>query len=681
MPPRHPADPARAGVGWIVLALVVCFLAACVAYAPTLDNGFAYDDQTIIVDNALVTGHAGPGAILNTPWWGSRMAGGLYRPFTIATFGLDHRLHGLNAAAFHRVNMVLHGLVSAMVLLVALEWLGLAGALAAGLLFAIHPIHSEAVANVVGRAELLAALGLLLAWWLEPRAAAPGAVTPPLPPWARRVGSALAFGVALFSKEVALAWLPLGLALAVVRRRRIDGPTWLMYGTITIGYLALRLHVLGALGNPKEMTIYRVDNVIASLPWPAGLWTALGVFGRYLTLLLFPWRLTADYSWPMIEAAGPGEAWAWLGLLGLVVLVGAAGVALARARGAAGAAPTGPGAASRVDAFPVAALAVGLATFFITFLPVSNFGLRIGTVMAERLLYLPSVGFLIMVGALLQWAWWRARGAARPALMALLALVTVAGAARCMSRSRDWHDDLTLHAATARSSPRSARAHANLGIRLMDAGRGAEARVELERAVALDTTYVEGQLNLGGLYAGEGRLDDARRAFQRALAGNPGSYTALVALGGLELRDNRSGAAVPYLDEAVRRYPRNPEGWAYLGLAQLTLGDTVNAVASLRNATRLNPNDNGSLNNLAWCLAVGSAFTASRPEAVELARHAVGRRADAHTLDTLAEALARAGRTAEALEACRQTLAAGGTDGAATRERMARLQSGAAYPR
>ena len=89
----------------------------------------------------------------------------------------------------------------------------------------------------------------------------------------------------------------------------------------------------------------------------------------------------------------------------------------------------------------------------------------------------------------------------------------------------------------------------------------------------------------------------------------------------------------------------------------------------------------GSLNNLAWCLAVGSAFAGSRAEAVELARNAVARRADAHTLDTLAEALARAGRTAEALEACRQALAAGGTDGAATRARMARLQSGAAYPR
>lgn len=677
------------------LAALLCALLACAAYATSLGNGFAYDDQSIVVENAVVTGPASVGQILASPYWGSRKMGGLYRPFTVATYALNHRVAGLAPFGYHLVNVLLHAAVSALVLLVALEWLGLAGALTAGLLFAVHPIHSEAVSNVVGRAELLAALGVLLAWRLEPRgvggggagSAVAGAAAARGGAWPARLGAAAAFGVGLFSKEVAVTWLGAGLLLAFLRRRRLDLPTWLLYGGITLVYFALRLKVLGALGNPKELQIYRIDNVIATLPFLSGLWTALGVFGRYITLLFFPWRLSADYSWPMIDRAGAGEPWAWLGLVLAAGLLGLTGVAIARTRGGAAepvrsvaepirAAAVAPDAA----AFPWAALAVGLGFFALAFFPVSNFLVRIGTVMAERVLYLPSVGFLIALGAVAQWGWTRARGAARPAFVAALVLLCGAGVARCLARGLDWRDDRTLHGVTVRTSPRSARAHANLGIQNLKVGEMEPARVELERAVALDPSYVEAWVNLGSIYLTTGQPGPARHAMEQALVADPTWYTALVGMGGLEIRLGRPAVALPPLLKAVELYRENSEGWYNLGLARVALGDTVKGVEALRESARLAPGDPEALNNLAWYLATVGAFRGSRDEAVRVARAAVGVRPDGNTWDTLAEALARAGRRDEALDACRHALATGVSDTAATRVRMARLQSGLPYP-
>ena len=92
---------------WV--AALLCALLAVVAYATSLGNGFAYDDQSIVVENAVVTGPASVGQILASPYWGSRKMGGLYRPFTVATYALNHRLAGLAPFGYHLVNVLLHG--------------------------------------------------------------------------------------------------------------------------------------------------------------------------------------------------------------------------------------------------------------------------------------------------------------------------------------------------------------------------------------------------------------------------------------------------------------------------------------------------------------------------------------------------------------------------------------------
>ena len=141
----------------------------------------------------------------------------LWRPLTTLTFALDHALHGLEPFGYHLVNVVLHAAVTVLVLSVlAAVPVALRTAVAAALLFAVHPIHTEAVASVVGRAELLAAAGFFLAWrfWLAGDAAAGSRRE-----WAWTVAAAVAYFLAMCGKENAVA-LPAVLVFADLLRRQ-----------------------------------------------------------------------------------------------------------------------------------------------------------------------------------------------------------------------------------------------------------------------------------------------------------------------------------------------------------------------------------------------------------------------------------------------------------------------------
>lgn len=702
----------------LLSALALVGVAAFLAGASSLGNGFAYDDEEVVVGNPRVTDPALLGTIWTSSWWGPGDNGGLYRPVTILSFALNHRVGGLRPFGYHLVNVLLHAAVALLVLLAAAELLPLPAALAGALLFAVHPVHTEAVANVVGRAELLAALGFLGAWLLHGGGGA----------WTRRVAAALAFAFGAFSKEVAVVLPAALLARDILRRRRPDPWSYGLYAIVLAVYFGLRHHVLGGFAGIPGSTILRMDNVIATLPFLPGLWTALAVFGRYLVLLAFPWRLSADYSYPQIDAAGAGDPWAWVGLLGAAGLLWLVLRAWRGTRVAGGAAPA--------DFRP--AFGLGLALFGITLAPVSNVLIRIGTVMGERLLYLPSAGFLVAVAAL--WGMlWRSRGpAGRRWLAAATALLVLAGAARSTARNLDWKSSASIHAATAKTSPRSGRARynnavsihdagrldeaieemqravrldpgqaeawLNLGAYKLDRGRPAEAREDLsraleldpgasrawfnsgltraalgdtagairdmERAVRLNPRHVEAWVDLGGYRLATGNLDRARSDLLRAVAVDSTSWTALVTLGALELRAHRPIQALDRLEKAVVLNAGAPDAWLNLALARVALGDTAGAIAAYRRVVDLGPGDAGAHNDLAWFLALTGG---PLDEALRHAERAVEMEPSGGNYDTLAEVLYRSGRIDEARRAWREALARGAGDPVAIRRKVGGL--------
>ena len=176
-------------------------LAALLPFAPALRNGFTFDDSGLIVENPAVWA-ASPVTAWTEPYWPGRVGTGLYRPWTTFSFWWNGKVAGHSPAGFHALNLLLH--LAAVLLLHGLlrrlfpERKRLA--LAVALLFAVHPLHSEAVVSIAGRAELWAAALGLGGWILAIDFARGGGVH-------RLLGTALAFALALLSKESAAGLL------------------------------------------------------------------------------------------------------------------------------------------------------------------------------------------------------------------------------------------------------------------------------------------------------------------------------------------------------------------------------------------------------------------------------------------------------------------------------------------
>jgi len=422
--PRRPVPPApsskwRARAGLLLLALA--------AYATSFGLGLAQDSVPIVTQDARVQTVSLDNVklILEKNYWWPTSGDGLYRPVTTLSLLFNYAVlgNGPQASGYHAVNFMLHVLNVWLLFELALLLFGRRSpAFFAAALWAVHPIATEAVTNIIGRADLLAAMavlgGLLLYIRSENR-------------WAPAALFAIATA-GVFAKENAAVLLGLMLLWDVcfaegkstVQRR------WPSYAAVAASLLVLwgvRHEVLGSL--PLPQLVY-VDNPLRG----AGFWsargTALKAIGIDLCLLLWPVGLSCDRSFDQIPLATPGDPWAWLSLL---VILSILAVALIR--------------------FRQDRLFFWLTGFFaITILPTSNLLIVIGATMAERFLYLPSVAFAVAIVALLD------RMESRHATAAF-AVLLVLYAGRTAVRNAAWNDDLTLATTDVSTAPRSFRLH------------------------------------------------------------------------------------------------------------------------------------------------------------------------------------------------------------------------------
>jgi protein O-mannosyl-transferase len=435
----------------------------------------------------------------------------------------------------------------------------------AGCLFAVHPVHVEAVAGVVGRAELLAAAATLAALLLHRQELAPGAgrsrtvILAPVCAFAAMMSKESAFVVPV------LAWLFERAAPPATvdpgRRRTL----WLGHGAALAAALALRCLVVGGIGPPGPIPL--VDNPAASAGPVAGRLTALACVTRYAGLLLWPARLSADYSYDQIPiVTSPWDARAIGGaLLVLSVLVG--GIALRRRLPAA--------------AFSLLFVAVSLA-------PVANLIVFVGTLLAERLLYLPSAGLCLLVGTL----------ASRPvapaggrAALAAAAILVFAGAARTTGRLPDWRDDFALYTSAAEVSPRSARIRYNLGNAWLRQRRDAQAEAEYRRALAIYPAFADAQANLGMALLQQGRATEALDALSLAAERLPRNAEVAVNQGTAHRMLGQAGAAEADFRRALLIDPATATAWNNLGSLLLGRGETGDAIEALGHAVASAPED------------------------------------------------------------------------------------------
>jgi len=571
-----------------------------VAYSNSFPAALVFDNASAIGEDPRIreATRQNVQAILRGGYWYGdsprAAAAGLYRPFTTFSYLVNYAVlgNGPRPEGYHWVNLALHEVNVALVYALGVTVLGEAApALALAAIWGLHPLLTESVANIVGRADLLAAFGVLAGLLCHLRGASAAG-------W-RRVawlaGLAGAQAVGLFSKESAAVLPGLMLLYDLTWRERATwrrrAPAYAVVALPFAAFFGLRS------GLPTHMLVEFSENPLVSASfWTARL-TAVKVVGKFLWLFLWPAHLSADYTYNAVPLFG-WRASSWEDAKAMVALAVCLGAALLAILLAVRWRRTGK------------PLLFFLVFFFVALSPTSNLIVLIGSIMAERFLYLPSVGLAGCVVAAVR-ALGQRRFPARPAAArvawAALGLVCLASTARTYARNFDWQDDRSLWTSAVEVCPGSARSHYNLGIEQERLPYGLpEAIAEYQAALRIEPDLAEAHNNLANaLTRMPGRLPEAIAEFQAALRIRPDLAAVHYNLANALARvPGRLPEAIAEYQAALRIRPDRADAHDALAnaLAQ-TPGRLPEAIAEYQAALRSEPDRPAVHYNLANALA------------------------------------------------------------------------------
>lgn len=610
--------------GWLTSrrCFLLIALLTTVCFANGLTGDFVQDDVIVIVKQPVLQSLANIPKLFTQPYWGPKEAvQGTYRPIVNASFALTYAVFGLQPIGYHLGNLMLHALNGWLIFLLARRYTGkpLVGLFTA-LIFTAHPVHVEAVTQVVGRAELLSACFFFLAWWFW----LDGEIVP-----TRRYLSWLCFALALFAKENTVVWLgvvPLA-EICAGRWRIADLPRrWIVpslpYLGILGGYLDARWAVIGGLGVNREWTFFKFE------PATVRCLTMVDGFMNYFRLMVFPVRLCALYDFSMVpKVSTPGLST----VFGLLVIGGLVGFGLWGIR-----------------RLPVAAF--GVLVFFVAISPVSNILIVTGLLIAERVLYLPSVGFCFILGYGFA-EFWRTRPAWRvPVLGSFLILCGLMGW-RDVARNRDWANLNAFVNAQIRVNPRSPRTWTQAAL---VRPTPMEKEAAIRKAVELDPGSPGSRLELGRFLATQGKnveamaefklanerydhseeiclalaigalrlgnMKEAETWYARAKELKPGNIDTYVKFGSTLVGARALERALEVYREALMVDPKEPAAFDGIGLIFLLQGRYAEAEQATRAGVALAPESDSLHSNLGVALLAQGKMAEARAELVTALR-------------------------------------------------------------
>ncbi len=469
--------------------LAVCATVAAVVALPSIANGFVYDDVWIVERNDVVH-QLDLAELLVSPFWPEDRGDVMWRPVALVGFAVQWVLGGGAPFLFRVVSILLYGVVAGMAGLLFARMFTPRLGLLAGLLFAVHPVHVEVTANAVGQAELWAALGYigaLLAAWERT-----GTENPRLRLWLL-ILVLLCLAIGLGGKEQPVTLPAAILALWWLRARYEDnsftavaGREWVVPAAsclVIAAFLWLRAEFGGGLTAAGGIaTGLDPDSPLRRT------FVMLPVTLLWLRLLFVPFALSADYS-PLHlvpeSTLGANHILAvmiWAGLLAIVFL--------SRDR--------------------LRAVFVGVLLFAITVSVVSNIVVPLEVLMAERLLFLPSLGWALAVSSVVLVGIDKVKQVSeRRALLVAAGVVVAVFAARSMFRATVWRNNEVFFAALVDDAPDSFRSHWATGHFAFEQGDSARGERELLTAVRLNPEHPQLLEDFGRLYASTGRYEPA----------------------------------------------------------------------------------------------------------------------------------------------------------------------------
>lgn len=617
--------------GWIVI-----FALACLLYANTLGNGYTQDDAIVITQNMLTKqGIQGiPGLVTKDSFFGffktegksKLVAGGRYRPLTAVMFAIEYEIFGEQAWIGHLINMLLYGLSGVLIYFFLFRVLNHTHfrdkafeiAIVTAVLFISHPLHTEVVANIKGRDEIMSLLLALAATFVLIKAKDQIRIQ-------HYLLSGTLFFLALTSKENAITFLavvPLILYYFTNAKVRQVVVRMLPFVVATVLFLILRGEIIGwDFGDPPRELLnnpfIKIEgNRYVDFTFGEKSATIMFTLGKYVQLLFFPHPLTHDYYPRHIDIMHWSD---WRVLLSALTYSGLIVVAFLGLK-------------------KKTLVSFGIFFFLITLSIVSNIVFPVGTNMSERFAYMPSLGWAIAMAGLAI----SVHASKRKYVVAALAVVVFAFSIKTIWRNFAWESNYTLFITDVETSSNSAKLLAAAGGELITTGsrlpegavRDKQMREGLDyvlraqqihpnykmsyllrgnahyyleewelaiatysRVLDMDPDNVEATRNLGityrdaGKYFGQevGDLPKSIEYLKQAVVLLPTDYEAAQGLGVAYGISGQSTLAVQMFKRAVELAPENATAHFNLGLAYQRIGDEENATKHRNTAVQLDP--------------------------------------------------------------------------------------------
>lgn len=569
---------------WMLALSIAAF--GFILYANSIQNGYVLDDELVCSRNDFVqSGFAGLGDIFTGSWYegfnGEKDR--YYRPMMLAGFAIEKQIFGHKASVYHFMNVLTYAFILFLLFYVLRLmfrkqsfWLPLG----ISLLFAAHPIHTEVVANIKSRDELYALLGLLGMLYGLLRYSTSDQNK-------HLILAFCAYAFSLFSKESSLAFLvlvPLGLYF-------FSELSFKKIGTISGGFVALaavyfliRMQVISA----EPDTFGVIDNGLFSTDSRSmQLASAIGMIGKYVMLLIFPHPLSFDYSFNQIPLVG----WGNIGvILSLIFSVGLIAYAIYRT--------------PQKDPIAFSVFWI-IATFVVT----SNILFLIGASFAERFMFIPSLGFCMMVGILIDQYLRKNQDPPNMVYYGFMGIILVLFSLKTIDRNNAWQSNFTLFSTDINTASNSTRVQSHYAKALYDQALATADPVNkkrlLEQSIEHFTKSIEihpenipSYQNMGLAYDALGNKSKALESYDTGIKLKPDYFPMYTNAGLLQYNLGNYPKAVDYLSKAYGLAPNNPTTVSGLGAAYMKMNNNNEAIKYLKIAHELQPKNINTIGNL-----------------------------------------------------------------------------------
>ena len=570
------------GNKWLIIIGLIVYV--FVLYGNSIGHDYALDDDIVVRKNRFVhDGISGiPDIFAHGYLYGfNRISGETYRPFTLVTLAIEEQLWPDDPHANHFFNVLWYGVTVVFLFLLLLKLFRkyhFIVPLLITLLFAAHPIHTEAIANIKSRDEILGLLGCVLSLYFGLSYYSYGKSVKWL------VASVVFFFIAILSKENVIMFVAI---TPLVYYFFTEFPLkkiiliTIPYAAVVVVLLLIRIPVLRGTMPDEKMSV--VNNLLMAAPTTAQHYaTAVFILGKYIALLFFPYPLSWDYSYNQIPIIGWADIKAILSIAAYLFLFVYAIIGFKK---------------KDVVSF-------GILYFLLSMVVISNIFFNIGASIGERFLYTPSLGFCIIVVIvllrLLKVDMTSYKLSKLTTVYAVFGVILLAYSVKTIARNTVWENNLALFNSGVITAPKSARAHESLANELMEDGVSASdpgvkgnlfsrAKAEFDTTLNILPQYPEALYNEGYLFLQMNNDSASKQAFRQCIAVDSTYAAAYNNLGTIYFNEKRYDMALPYFEKSIKEDSTYGDPYGNIGACYHNMGQLEKAIPYYEKALRLNP--------------------------------------------------------------------------------------------